>query len=225
MHGFLWRALGLGIVALLIGVMLIFLLWRGSQVAPTFYQEALAVTPETQRQASEEFTAATEEVVELIESKREWETSISEEQLNGWLAIDLQEMLRAQGITELEQPRCRIETDGLSLACRWKASGVGGVLLLECRPVYDADSESLTIELHRISSGLLSVPRSRWLEPVRRAIESSNLPVTWGVDQEPPSFEVDLSRIEASPGRRLTFESVELQEGAIVVSGSSLPMN
>ena len=225
MHGFLWRALGLGIVTLLIGVTMIVLLWRSAQVSPSFYSEALAVPPETQQQASEEFSAATEEVVERIESNREWETSISEEQLNGWLAIDLQEILRSRGLTELEQPRCHIEADGLSLACRWKASGLGGVLLLECRPVLDADTESLTIEIHRVASGLLSVPRSRWLEPVRRAIESSELPVTWGVDQEPPSFKVDLSRIEASPGRRLTFESVELQEGAIVVSGSSLPMN
>jgi hypothetical protein len=221
MHGFLWRAFGLGLATLIVGSVLVVSLYQSSQVEPEFYTQALTVNVETQQQASEEFVAAAEEVAEQIESNSGWETSITEEQLNGWLAIDLQKMLSDRGISGIEEPRCRIQVDGIRLACRWQASGLGGVLVLHCQPELDAEHERLTVSIRSVKSGILPVPRSRWLEPLRATVESSELPVSWGTDQEPPTISVDLSRVEAVPGRKLLMEQMELQDGVLKLSGSS----
>ncbi|HAN99221.1 MAG TPA: hypothetical protein DCQ98_18125 [Planctomycetaceae bacterium] len=222
---FLHRAFWIGIAMLTIGLLLIGSLWQASQVEPEFYREALERSDESEVQGNAELLSSTAQVAEKIDGSEPWELTVTEAQVNGWLALELPDLLAQRGVSGVEEPRCRIDENGIRLACRWSASGIGGVLVLHCYPVLDAEHEALAIELRGLKSGLLPVPRRRWLEPLRRATDSPDLPIRWTTDADPPRIIVALDRIETRPGRVLSLERFELADGALELAGSSRPLD
>src|SRR5687768_11397356 len=88
-----WRRVaGVAAVVLIIALALTgFSVYRAAQHVPRFYEEALAVDPVEQRQAGEELERLALDLHNEVQRAGDWEAVFSEDQINGWLAVDLEE--------------------------------------------------------------------------------------------------------------------------------------
>src|SRR5688572_28758959 len=65
--------------------------YRASQQVPDFYREAIIADSQRQAAASKEMLRTATALVNDAQQEGEWEAEFTEEQINGWLAVDLVE--------------------------------------------------------------------------------------------------------------------------------------
>ncbi|HEY1065216.1 MAG TPA: hypothetical protein VGE52_03875, partial [Pirellulales bacterium] len=91
MRKFMLLLVGCLIGLLIACVLLVGGLYWASQQQPKFYQEALVVSPQKQREASDQLLAQAAALQSTARREGDWEAVFTAEQINGWLAVDLVE--------------------------------------------------------------------------------------------------------------------------------------
>lgn len=116
-------------VALLVSLAL-FLLLQGAKARPEFYKKALQADRAVMVQSSREVKEKTETTFKkLSTSDRKWNIEYTEEEINGFLAVDLKNMAPNTLPKEISEPRISLRSDKrIQLACMVEHSGLSGVL-------------------------------------------------------------------------------------------------
>src|SRR6188474_2649804 len=76
--------------AVLVAVTLL-AVYRASQQVPEFYREALSGDTQRHAAASQEMLRTATALANDVQKEGEWQAEFTEEQINGWLAVDLAE--------------------------------------------------------------------------------------------------------------------------------------
>lgn len=225
MERFFVRITLVGLVLCLLGILLVWLGWTSIERGPDFYQQALTIDKQEAEEASQELTQETAEVAQQIEAGEDWQLAISEEQVNGWFATELTKILEQRNIQQISEPRVKIEATGITLACRWKASALSGVLVLKGQAILDPQQQTVRVELGQIRSGLITVHRDRWEPEAKRSLSDLDLPVTWDDRKDHPEITIDLTELATNTGRVITVQTMEFEEGTLRLRGSSRALN
>jgi hypothetical protein len=152
-------------------------LYVATQGAPEFYAASLQADPQAQAEASDKLLTEATELVNRAQREGPWEGLFTEEQINGWLAVDLAENHASSLPEGVEDPRADITPDGLTLACRWYGPPVDTVLSLEAG-VHVADANVLVIHFRRARAGNVPLPLGQALSALTEAAAR----LQWGVE-------------------------------------------
>ncbi len=212
---------GVGLaILLLLAVMGVFLLrWAAAQ-EPDFYAEALEMPPEEQEQASEEMLQRAADLRSAVEKPGRWEAVFSDEQINGWLSVDLiRNHPRAlpRGISD---PRVAVTVEAFQAACRFEQGTIRGILSLTC-DVSVPRPNLVAIRIHRVAVGLVPLPMHRVIEAVTQAAEKNDVLLTWErVDGDPVAM-ITIPPPQDTDEKRITLDTIQLAEGEIYLSGET----
>ena len=223
MDSFLARLGLLSLAGVLLGGTVLGIVLSMGGIEPRFYQQALQTPPQELQAAHRSFVQAAAELERELQQENQWQAEFTQEQLNGWLASELPGWLAEHEIEEFEQPRLQLVDGRVQLACRWRHSSLSGIVVLECRPIFDPAAESLSLEILDVRSGWLPIATSRWLTPVQDLTANINLPARWDVSSGLPTLHLLLKDRLYDERGPLSLQSLTISDGRIRISGTRSP--
>ncbi|MFO0900025.1 MAG: hypothetical protein U0836_21545 [Pirellulales bacterium] len=189
---------------------------------PSFYHRALAADPEQQAEASDQMLREAAELSSLARRQSVWEAHFSQEEINGWLAIDLVKNHARSLPANFAAPRTAITAGEATIACQYRLESWGTILSVsfDC---YMSEPNVLALRLKRARAGALPLPLGRILEAVSHVVRELEMPVEWRQNDGDPVALVHLPPIRAGKERWIEIDGLEIADGEIVLRGRSRP--
>ncbi|MEM8864148.1 MAG: hypothetical protein AAGF31_01225, partial [Planctomycetota bacterium] len=180
--------------------------------------ELEASRQELESQIAAVYSDAAEPVGEDDENR--WETIITDQQVNSWLAtqlaVDFPE-LAEQGLFE---PRVLMQGGAVTIAVRAETKGINAVVSLVVRP-FIAEDGWLALELASAKIGSAPLPTAHILDQLDAALGDEGLPGRWGRNDGRPVLLVDFQEQASSPEYVRSLEAVEVRDGEIYIVGQT----
>lgn len=228
----IWRLLlGLtatGLVAVLLLAVVALLLYQAATATPDSYEALMTEVDQLQasgeldqqRQALESQVAA---LVSEAQSADRWSTVLTEQQLNGWLAMQLPidfPQLKRQGVRD---PRVLLEEGQATIAFRAQVQGRSAVLTAELAPVV-AEEGWVGAEVRSLKVGTLPLPADRLIkraeEMIRRGqFSREKLRYRWAESNGNPVLLVDIERLASADDRVRRLDKLAVREGELLIGG------
>lgn len=214
-------ALG-GIVTLGLGGTLLWCVYSALHSAPSFYDSAVAIPADIQRQAGDEMERGVLELHNDVQHAGRWQAIFTDEQINGWLATDLPEKFPELLPPMIRDPRVEIRPHQMQVACRYDGPKLSAVvsLLLE---VHLADEpNTLAVRIRSARAGLVPLPLKNFLDQIAVAARQTGLTMRWAQDDGDPValVTVDPNPSSAEP-QQTVLDAIELRGGDVLLAGST----
>ena len=219
MRKWLLVATAVVVVLLLVAACVFLALYRASTRVPEFYQRAMLADPAGQKAGSDQMLQRTTALVSDVKKPGRWQALFTQEQINGWLAVDLVQNHAASLPADVSDPRVEIEPDRVTFACHVRQPQWQGVLSLTV-DVYLSGPDTVALRFRKARAGTMPLPMDRVLAQLSEAARSANWKVQWRqVDGDP----VALIPIEPPRKDRSTvqIDTLSLRKGEIYVAGTT----
>jgi hypothetical protein len=213
-----WKIAGavLGAALFAIGVMLGSLCIATRHV-PDFYRQALVPDVARDRQASDELLESATAIANSANRPGPWYVSVTEEQINGWLAVDLVQNHADLLPPNLVDPRVRIEAGRARIACGYRCPGLSTVISVTF-DLYLAEPHVVALRIHAARAGSLPVPIKPIVDGVAQMAERLNLRVDWRQAHGDPVALITLPPAHGE-GAVYRLDALHLREREIYLAG------
>lgn len=188
-----------------------------SRRVPTFYTAALEADPEQLRAGSDELLRRVSDLTRQTNRGDRWELRLTEQQINGWFAVDLAENHQEALPQELQAPRVHIRPGSVTLAGRWEQAGFDAVVSTQV-DLYLTEEDSLAIRIRQANLGVLPMPLKQVLSSIEEAALKSGWHVRWLQRDGDPVAVVRLPEMMRD-NRRVRLQSLIVGDGEIYLSG------
>jgi len=188
---------------------------------PARYQQALAQPPARAQAASQELVARTAALVSLAQQPGHWEATCTEEEINGWLAIELPAKHPQALPAEIREPRVQLRPGRLWLAWKSSALGVESVISAEIR-LFVPQPGTLACQVESVQAGSLPLPVQPFLDLLTAEAEKARLPLRWTQDAGQPVALWPLPQLAERNALRI-LEGLELTDGQLRLTGRTDP--
>lgn len=205
-------------LVLLVGVTL-FALWRASQVVPEFYSDVLDDDSQRRQLASDTMIQKATVLASDVRKAGRWEAIFTEEELNGWLAVDLEQNHPGALPPEVVDPRVALEDGSLKLGCRTRWGGLETVLSLTME-VYLDEPGVVGLRLRNVRAGALPLPMADVLEQIGQLGGRQGYLVRWQQSGGDPVALIQVDPV-VKGDKIVTIDNLELAEGEIYLSGTT----
>ncbi|HWB09214.1 MAG TPA: hypothetical protein VG826_08320 [Pirellulales bacterium] len=204
-------ALGLGLLA--------WGYWAARRVPP-FYAAAVAVPPEAHREASDRLLESAAALASNVQKEGQWQAIFTTEQINGWLATQLDETFPGLLPDYVADPRVTVGPDGILFGCRYLKGNVETVVSLKAE-LFVNESNVLKVRLSHARAGAFPLPLGNVLEGVTRAATDAKVQLSWlQADGDP----VAVIRLHPSDDRVFyRLEKLRLGDNEVFVAGYTVP--
>ncbi len=188
---------------------------------PGFYEEALSAEPAALREANDELLQRATALTNDIRRHGRWNALFTADQINGWLSVDLVQNhpeLLDEGFSE---PRIRIESGRVTLACRYHRGPLETVVSARFE-IYLAEPNVMALRIDAARAGALPVSIKTIVDGVSQAAERMNLRVEWRQAGGDP---VALITLPATHDARSVYrlDALQLRQGELYVTGRTEP--
>jgi hypothetical protein len=199
---------------------LLFAAYRATQHEPDFYAEAMQADPANQEEAGDELERRVLDLHNNARHEGDWTAVFSDEQINGWLAVDLPTKHPRALPSGASDPRVAI-TDGQALlGCRYESKKLSTVVSLAVSVNLSEEENVLAIRISTARAGALPVPMKRWLESITKGARRAGVPLRWAqLKGDPVALVPILIRHQELKDRQLVIESIQLLDGEIRLAG------
>lgn len=189
---------------------------------PGFYHRALSEDPARQAEASEQMLREAAQLTSTARHHSHWEASFSQEEINGWLAVDLMRNHARSLPSHVDAPRVALADECATLACRYQLGALATVLSVSFDAYMD-EPNILALRLRRARAGALPLPLGGTLQSVSKVVKDLELPIEWRqIDGDPVAL-VHLPKLRAGKHRWIEIDRLEVRGEEIILAGSSRP--
>lgn len=203
-------------------VLLLLAVYRAAVHEPEFYQAEVAVPVAAQETASNEFLAQTTAVETAVRQSGAWSLTLTQDQINGFLAVDLPRN-HAQLLPKfLSDPRVQLQARELTLACRVRQGALKGVATLKC-DVYLAEPRVLAVRIKQFRAGVLPMPLESLLDQLLQLAHEHDVPLRRSNIAGDPLLLLEIKPVQLPDGALQELKHVEIRDGAVFISGSAAP--
>lgn len=195
-------------------------LFSAATVVPAEYEEALRIDEGQHQENRKELETELATLYTEAQDAKAWQTVLTADQINGWLATQLPEdypELAEQGLTN---PRVVFSPDGATLAIRIEQGRVNGVASAKVQGFLAGDGR-LALQLVSVRLGRLPLPLGQAISQLQAIMADSKLPLQWTQSEGLPVLLVDIEQIASSEESRRWLTGVEIREGQIALAGAT----
>ena len=153
-------------------------LYLAMRHVPEFYRQALVPDVARDRKGSDELLESATAIVNSSKKPGPWYALVTEDQINGWLAVDLVQNHADLLPPSVVDPRVHIESGRATIACRYSYPGLSTVISVAFE-IYLAEPHVVALRIHAARAGSLPVPIKPIVDGVAQLAESLNLRVEW----------------------------------------------
>jgi len=187
---------------------------------PKFYRAARIADHETAARESDDLLAHATALASDVNRTGTWQGLFTEQQINGWLAVDLPKNHGDAMPTDVSDPRVSLRDGELTIGFRYNGGPVPVVVSFDVEP-YLVESNVLAVRVRGARAGLLPLPLQQWLEDMSQQIQEADLHLHWQHEQDDPV--AIISADPAMSGRETVYrlDVLELTDGELFVSGTT----
>ena len=193
-----------------------------SQKEPEFYSEAMQVQPELQVEDGDQLER---EVLQLHNSTRRegtWEATFTAQQINGWLATDLEEKFPDVVPPQFLNPRVAIDPECFRLACWYKDPPTNTILSLDVDVHLTDTPNVIAVHIQAARAGVIPVPLVQVLNTVSYFAGRADVELRWANMNADPVALVTIPTHLEELQHLLHLETLELRDGQIYLSGRTV---
>jgi len=213
---------GIVLVGLLAGGA--YLLLQLAAVEPEFYKQALHVDPAAQKKYGSEMEAKMLDLRNSVLASESWSVTFSEDQINGWLAWDLQKKFPSLLPPEASDPRVKLGKQSATFAFRCDAKPFRGIAIVEADVFMTGIVNQVGIRIKSIRSGMVPIPVAVFADQIAEQARKSNLEIEWLTEEGDPVAIVDLPDELIRPaGNFLEVQLLEISEKEFRLAGATHP--
>ena len=220
-----YLAASLFTLVLILGI-LAFVAWRASKHEEPWYLEAVsAEEPGVQAQrieAGDEFERHALELRNEARQTGDWEAVFTQEQVNGWLASDLNEKFPEMLPRYVHDPRVKIEQDHARAAFRITNSQIDAVIIVGVDLYLTENPNELAVRFHEAHAGLVPLPLRRVTDVANAAAKKTNIQMRWSHNGGDPVALIQIPQKVKDVEGHLIVENVEVREGEVYLSGRTV---
>jgi hypothetical protein len=207
-----------GVLALLAAVVL-GLLYRAVRHVPEFYRRALEAGAGQERLHSDQMLQRTTALANDVKRVGRWQALFTQQQINGWLAVDLKENHGGALPTALSEPRIEFLPGQVNLACRYRQDGLETVLSLRF-DVSLSEPDGVALRLRKARAGALPLPVDKVLKQLGEAARRLELKIQWRQAGGDPVAILPLD-FSGPAGRRSRIETLSVRDGEFYAAGQT----
>jgi len=193
--------------------------WAARRVPP-FYAAAVSVPLETHREASDRLLESAAALASNVQKEGHWQAIFTTEQINGWLATQLDETFPGLLPEYVADPRVTVGPDGILFGCRYLKGNVETVVSLKAEVVVN-ESNVLKVRLSHARAGAFPLPLGNVLEGVTRAATDAKMQLRWLQADGDPVAVIRLHPADDKVFYRL--EKLQLGDDEVFVAGYTVP--
>jgi len=216
----------LGIVVVIGTGVLVGCLYRATQQAPEFYQQALQAPPQQQAAAGDELERQVLDLRNDLRNEGRFDVEFTHDQINGWLAADLPEkfpQLLPRGVSD---PRIAFEPRLTRLACRYEDSRISAVVSLDADVYLTEDPNVVAVRLRDVRAGSLPIPLGQFLDQISRHATNAGLPLQWSETEGDPLALITVPPlIDDRSNTLLHLDAIEVLESKVRFAGRTEPLS
>lgn len=193
--------------------------WAARRV-PSFYAAAVAVPKETHLEAGERLLENAAALASNVQKIGQWQAIFTTEQLNGWLATQLDATFPGLFPDYLADPRVTVGPEGVLFGCRYLKGDVETVVSLKAE-LHINEANVLKVRLSHARAGAFPLPLGNILQGVTRAAAEAKVQLSWLQAGGDPVAVIKLHPSDDKAYYRL--EKLELGENEVFVAGYTVP--
>lgn len=213
-----------GVAGLLLALIVVLAsLYWASQQAPEFYQKAIQADPAREATASDQMLQETTALASDVRHEGAWQGVFTAEQINGWLAVDLERNHPGMIPAGASDPRVSIKPEELIVACHYQAHGIQTVLWLSV-DTYLAEPNVVALRIKKARAGLLPLPLDQVLDTVSLAAQRLDLHLEWRQSDGDPVALLTIPPQRAGDDKQIRVESMKLADGEVYLAGVTEPV-
>jgi hypothetical protein len=198
----------------------IFVLYHASQQAPEFYSEAISIPAEAQEKESELMLTQATQLHDDAQRGGRWQHVFQAKTINGWLAVDLPRnhpKLLPEGMSS---PRVQITPKGMTMACRVDRGGFRGVISLQVSAFVESPTE-VGLRIHKARLGAIPWSLDTVLKGISDAARNKDVRLQWRQKDGDPVALITLTPPNGDRKQIIHIDEIRLEDGALIVSGST----
>ena len=208
--------LGCLVVLALLGILMLYI---ASRQVPEFYSKALDIPQEKLEKGSDRMLRQAAALESALNKDDRWEILATAEEINGWLAVDLEKNHPDALPPSISDPRVVIGEKEITIACRYEQDGTKSILSLTFQPSISEKNE-IVLRIVRARAGMLPVPLGKVLDRISNAVRRMQFHLEWTRDGDDPVALLTLP--EGKKGDRVVrIDTIRLGDGEIYVAGTS----
>ncbi len=185
------------------------------QVRP-FYRQALQIQPEVLERGGRELESRASALYSDAQQEGYWEALFTAEQINGWLATQLDKHQTPELRDRFRDWRVAIANDTLTVGVRTTSGGVETVLSVIAN-VSLTDEGAIAVKFLSVRAGTLPLPAMSIADELADACQKSKLPVRWTQQDGKPVAVVEVDSHASK--HEFHIESIALGENEVYVAG------
>lgn len=195
-------------------------LYHAAQHEPEFYRQAMTIQPEVQEEAGDELEQSVFELRNETRAPGRWEAIFTDEQINGWLAVDLPKKFASILPPGVESPRVSVHDGLVHIAARYKDKLVESVVSLALEINLTEEPNTVAVTIRRVRAGALPVPIRQFLDRVTAQARRGDIELRWSqMDGDPVALVKIPSQHENYVHHAIFVETIELRDGEIYLAG------
>ena len=195
------------------------LTYRASQWVPPFYQQTLVADRADLAAFGDDLERELLNLHSEINDDGHWEGVFSDEQINGWLAVDMLDKFPQLLPPAIKDPRVIIKDSQMHMACQYQNGGVSVVLSLAADVSLTERPNEIAVRLRNARIGAVPGLIRQAMPTISLAAIRSGVRIYWQQLENDPVAIVKIPVDVFDEGRDLIVESVNLTEGRLAVTG------
>ena len=202
-----------------LALLALLMLYIAARHVPRFYREAMEIPREKLEKGSDQMLRQAAALESAANKEGHWEALITAEEINGWLAVDLEKNHPNTLPPTISDPRVTIDENEITVACCFEQDGTRSILSLTIAPSVP-EPNVIALRIVGARAGLLPVPLGQVLDRISEAAREMQLHLEWRRDGDDPVALLSLPDSEDG-GRIMLIETIRLGDGEIYIAGTT----
>jgi hypothetical protein len=217
-----WYRIGLGLFGLVIVVLLLggFAFYKALRHVPAFYEDALKADPAQQKRASDKMVKETLALISDVRREGRWQAVFTEDEINGWLAVDLVRNHADMLPGTVSDPRVFIRPEGMTVGFRYRENDRQTVITLNV-DAYLVEPNVVGLRIRTIRAGLLPLPLDDVLKQIARATDQLEWRVEWRQTDGDPVAQITIPPVRDQRNKIIQVETLHLGDKQVILAGTT----
>lgn len=226
-----WRlifsAFKLVVLLLLILITALCFVYYTSQQQPEFYKTAMRQEPDQDRAMGSKMESTALGIYHSALFPDTWEGTVSEMELNGWLASELPAKFPEILPENIKDPRVSLGNNELTIACRCQYKDLQGMLVGRFNLFCTEQPNQVAVEIGSIRLGVLPFPVTPFADVITDLLRKSGFESSWSTRDGNPLLLVNAphDRLVIQESYRIKVKSFDIKEKAILIVGETVELD
>lgn len=185
-----------------------------------FYAKAIKTEPRALQSASRQMENRVAALYSDAKPPGEWTTVFSDAEVNGWLAVALEEKYADLLPPEVSDPRVAFADDRALIGFHYRGDWTDAVVSVEAE-AFMADDDVAAVRLRDARVGSLPIPLAKVVDSITEAAEQLDVIVRWTQLGEDPVLLVSLTDVLSTDEEQRRLKLLKLREGELLLTGST----